>query len=86
MLTLNSQCRMRGCSFKSKFLCVFSGYIVLFLLYNVYYFLEIYMNVMTRRRAMEDKDRKYVRRAQRLIEEGRMTSMDDIYVAPKIAW
>jgi len=62
------------------------GYIIVFILYNIYYFLEIYMNVMTRRRMMADKDRKYIRRAQRLIAEGRMTSMDDIYRAPKIAW
>ena len=44
------------------------------------------MNVMTRRRMMEEKDRKYIRNAQRLIAEGRMTSMDDIYRAPKVAW
>ena len=65
---------------------ILSGYIIIFLLYNVYYFLEIYMNVMTRRRIMEEKDKKYIRRAHRLIEEGRMTSMDDIYRAPKISW
>lgn len=62
------------------------GYIGIFILYNIYYFLEIYMNVMTRRRMMEEKDRKYIRNAQRLIAEGRMTSMDDIYRAPKVAW
>jgi len=82
--SVNSNCPYVVTEIQERYFIL--GYIVLFLLYNVYYFLEIYMNVMTRRRAMEDKDRKYVRRAQRLIEEGRMTSMDDIYVAPKIAW
>jgi len=62
------------------------GFIGLFILYNVYYFLEIYMNVLTRRRVMEANDRTYKRRAERLIAEGKMTSMDDIYRFPKISW
>merc|ERR1711962_1119221 len=59
--SVNSNCPYVVTEIQERYFIL--GYIVLFLLYNVYYFLEIYMNVMTRRRAM-----------------------DDIYVAPKIAW
>jgi len=82
--SVNSNCPYVVTEIQERYFIL--GYIIIFIIYNIYYFLEIYMNVMTRRRMMEEKDRKYIRRAQRLIDEGRMMSMDDIYRAPKVAW